>query len=53
MINSWATSVNEDKNSSNFFNPLVPQAAPKMGHFPSQGPGMEDYKKYGWLFGGR
>jgi hypothetical protein len=53
MINSWATSVNEDRNSSNFFNPLIPQAAPKMGQYPSQGPGKEDYQKYGWLFGGR
>ena len=52
MINSWATSVNENKNSSEFFNPLVPQSNQKMGHFPKTGPSSEDYKKYGWLFGG-
>jgi len=52
MINSWATAVNENKNSSDFFNPLVPQGNQKMGHFPSEGPGKEDYQKYGWLFGG-
>jgi hypothetical protein len=53
MINSWATTVNENKNSSDFFNPLVPQGNQKMGYFPSQGPGKEEYQKYGWLFGGR
>ena len=53
MINSWATAVNENKNSSDFFNPLVPQGNPKMGHYPKQGANVDDYKKYGWLFGGR
>jgi hypothetical protein len=53
MINSWATTVNENKNSSDFFNPLVPQSNPKMGHFPNQGASRDDYQKYGWLFGGR
>ena len=53
MINSWASAVNENKNSSEFFNPMVPQGNHKMGHFPSQGASQQDYKTYGWLFGGR
>lgn len=53
MINSWATTINENKNTSDFFNPLVPQGNTKTGHYPSQGPGKEDYQKYGWLFGGK
>ena len=49
MLNSWSTTVNENKNSSEFFNPMVPQ----MGRqFPvNQGPTRDDYQKYGWLFG--
>ena len=53
MINSWASAVNENKNSSEFFNPMIPQGNHKMGHFPSQGASQQDYKTYGWLFGGR
>jgi hypothetical protein len=53
MINSWASAVNENKNSSEFFNPQIPQGNHKMGHFPSQGASQQDYKTYGWLFGGR
>jgi len=53
MINSWATSVNENKNSSSFFNPLIPQGNQKTGHYPQNGPSKDDYQKYGWLFGGR
>ena len=53
MINSWATTVNENKNSSDFFNPMVPQ----MGRGNNMGNTGEatkaDYQKYGWLFGGR
>jgi hypothetical protein len=49
MLNSWSTAVNENKNSSEFFNPMIPQ----MGRqFPiNQGPTKDDYQKYGWLFG--
>jgi hypothetical protein len=53
MINSWATNVNENKNSSDFFNPLVPQ----MGRGNNMGNNGDatkaDYQKYGWLFGAR
>ena len=51
MVNSWATTVNENKNSSSFFNPQIPQSNQKTGYYPSHGPGQDDYKKYGWLFG--
>ena len=52
MINSWATTVNENKNASEFFNPMVPQMGrDSMGHNRSSS--KEDYQKYGWLFGGR
>lgn len=50
MLNSWSTSVNENKNSSEFFNPLVPQMGRQQPI--NQGPTREDYQKYGWLFGG-
>jgi hypothetical protein len=53
MINSWASAVNENKNSSSFFNPMIPQGTQKTGYFPSQGASQEDYKTYGWLFGGK
>jgi hypothetical protein len=52
MINSWATHVNENKNSSDFFNPMVPQMG-RQNMNPSQGPSKADYMKYGWLFGPR
>lgn len=52
MINSWATAVNENKNSSEFFNPLIPQMGrDSMGHNRSSS--KEDYQKYGWLFGAK
>lgn len=52
MLNSWASVVNENKNSSEFFNPMVPQ----MGRDPNlnnNGASREDYQKYGWLFGAK
>jgi hypothetical protein len=52
MLNSWSTAVNENKNASEFFNPLVPQMGrDSMGHNRSSS--KEDYQKYGWLFGAR
>ena len=52
MINSWATTVNENKNSSDFFNPMVPQMGRGNG-MNNQGEATKsDYQKYGWLFGG-
>ncbi len=50
MIDSWATSINENKNSSQFFNPMMPQTDQKRQHFPNQGPSRDDYEKYRWLF---
>jgi hypothetical protein len=51
MINSWATTVNENKNSSDFFNPMVPQMGRGNG-MNNQGEATKaDYQKYGWLFG--
>jgi hypothetical protein len=52
MLNSWSTVMNENKNTSDFFNPLVPQ----MGRDPNltnNGAIREDYQKYGWLFGSK
>lgn len=50
MIDSWSTSLNENKNSSQFFNPLMPQTDQKRQYFPTQGPNRTDYEKYRWLF---
>jgi hypothetical protein len=52
MLNSWASVVNENKNTSEFFNPMVPQ----MGRDPNlnnNGASKADYQKYGWLFGAK
>ena len=52
MLNSWSTVVSENKNTSDFFNPMVPQ----MGRDPNltnNGASKADYQKYGWLFGAR
>lgn len=51
MINSWATTVNENKNTSEYFNPLVPQMGRQNPY--NNGPSKQDYQKYGWLFGVR
>jgi len=53
MIDSWSTSINENKNSSLFFNPYIPQTTEKKHFFPNQGPSKTDYEKYKWLFGVR
>lgn len=52
MINSWASVVNENKNTSDYFNPMIPQ----MGRDPNlmnNGASKADYQKYGWLFGAK
>lgn len=52
MLNSWATTVSENKNSSDFFNPMISQ----MGRDPNlsnNGASKADYQKYGWLFGSK
>ncbi len=51
MINSWSTAVNENKNTSEFFNPMIPQMGRQQPH--TQGPTKQDYQKYGWLFGAK
>ena len=52
MLNSWATTVTENKNASEFFNPMVPQMGRESRQFNS-GPSKKDYQEYGWLFGGK
>ena len=52
MLNSWATTVTENKNSSEFFNPMVPQMGRDSRQYNS-GPSKKDYQEYGWLFGGK
>jgi hypothetical protein len=52
MLNSWATTVTENKNSSEFFNPMVPQMGRDSRQYNS-GPTKKDYETYGWLFGPR
>ena len=51
MLNSWTSVVSENKNTSDYFNPMVPQ----MGRQNpiNQGPSKADYQKYGWLFGAK
>ena len=51
MLNSWTSVVNENKNTSEFFNPLIPQMGRQ--HPINQGPSKADYQKYGWLFGAK
>jgi hypothetical protein len=51
MVNSWATFVNENKNTSEYFNPMVSQGHPSFR--PNNHPGVDEYKKYSWLFGGK
>jgi len=50
MLNSWSTVVSENKNSSEFFNPMVPQMGRESRQYDS-GPTKKDYETYGWLFG--
>jgi hypothetical protein len=51
MLNSWSTAVNENKNASEFFNPMIPQMGRQNPN--SQGPTKKDYQTYGWLFGAK
>jgi len=52
MLNSWATVVSENKNTSDYFNPMVPQMG-KDPNLMNNGPSKSDYQKYGWLFGAK
>ena len=51
MLNSWSTAISENKNTSEYFNPMIPQMGRQ--HPNSQGPSKQDYQKYGWLFGAK
>jgi hypothetical protein len=52
MLNSWTSTVHENKNTSEFFNPMVPQTI--NGNRPHNfAPSKADYQKYGWLFGAK
>jgi hypothetical protein len=52
MLNSWSTVMNENKNTSDFFNPLVPQMG-RDSNLNNNGASKADYQKYGWLFGAK
>jgi len=50
MLNSWTSISHENKNTSEFFNPMVPQMGRQQYQHPNA-PSRADYQKYGWLFG--
>jgi hypothetical protein len=50
MLNSWSTVTNENKNTSEFFNPMIPQMGNNSRPFNNE-PTKQDYMKYKWLFG--
>jgi hypothetical protein len=50
MVDSWSISINENKNSSQFFNPLIPQSNGSRNQFNRSEPTRQDYEKYKWLF---
>jgi len=52
MLNSWSTVMNENKSTSEFFNPMVPQMG-RDPHLSNNGASKADYQKYGWLFGAK
>ena len=52
MLNSWASVVNENKNTSDFFNPMIPQMR-RDPNLNNNGASKSDYQKYGWLFGAK
>jgi len=51
MLNSWSTVTNENKNTSEFFNPMVPQMGSNSSRPFNNQPTRQDYEKYKWLFG--
>ena len=52
MIDSWHTTVHENKNRSDFFNPMIPVSNPHTGRYHNE-PSKAEYEKYSWLFRGR
>ena len=53
MVSSWTSVVNENKNTSDYFNPMVPQMGRQNGYGNAQNATKQDYEKYSWLFRGR
>jgi hypothetical protein len=51
MLDSWSTVTNENKNTSEFFNPMVPQMGSNSSRPFNNQPTRQDYEKYKWLFG--
>ncbi len=52
MLNSWTSISHENKNTSEFFNPMIPQMGRQNMQYPGQA-SRSDYQKYGWLFGAK
>ena len=50
MIDAWHTSVSDNRNRSDFFNPMIPSGGSNSGRYPSEA-SKSDYEKYLWLFG--
>jgi len=50
MLNSWTSVVNENKNTSDYFNPMISQMG-RQNPYNNQSATKSDYQKYGWLFG--
>jgi hypothetical protein len=49
MIDSWKTTVTENRMRSDFFNPMIPVAGRDSGRYPNEVT-KGDYEKYAWLF---
>ena len=52
MLNSWTSVVNENKNTSDYFNQMIPQMG-RQNPYSNQAATKADYQKYGWLFGAK
>lgn len=53
MVNSWQTYSNEFTEKSDYFNPMVPRYDINESNRLRNDPTVNDYVKYGWLFGGK
>jgi hypothetical protein len=47
MINSWSSFKNIYTEQSMFFNPMISSSTDNVANKPN----VNDYQKYGWLFG--
>ena len=52
MLDSWSVNNNESIKENINFNPVIPHYQDRINQFNSQQVSRDDYKKYGWLFGG-